>query len=152
MRALLPFLRYPNVHLAIDPEWRTLLPMKEIGSISGAEINEAQRMMDEYLRERGLPGIRMLLVHQFAPRMITQREQVRATFDRVVLVHNADGFGSPELKRYSYRYNAEARNMPVKGFKLFLEPKVAGAGADRPLMKPEEVLALDPMPSIIMYQ
>jgi hypothetical protein len=152
VRAMLPFLHYPNVHLAIDPEWRTLKPMKEIGSISGAELNEAQRIIDDYLREQALPGIRMLVVHQFTAKMIVQRESVRANFDRVLLVHNADGFGSPELKRHSYRFNALATNMPVKGFKLFFEAKLAAAGSDRPLMKPEEVLALDPMPMLIMYQ
>jgi hypothetical protein len=152
VRAMLPFLHYPNVHLAIDPEWRTLAPMKEIGSISGAELNEAQGIIDEYLREQKLPGIRMLVVHQFVAKMIVQREVVRANFDRVLLVHNADGFGSPELKRHSYRFNAQATNMPVKGFKLFFEAKLPAAGSDRPLMKPEEVLALDPMPRLIMYQ
>ncbi len=152
VRAMLPFLHYPNVHLAIDPEWRTLMPMKEIGSISGAELNEAQRIIDEYLREQSLPGIRMLVVHQFTAKMISERETVRANFDRVLLVHNADGFGSPELKRHSYRYNALATNMPVKGFKLFFEAKLPAAGSDRPLMRPEEVLALTPMPLLIMYQ
>jgi hypothetical protein len=152
VRAMLPFLHHPNVHLAIDPEWRTLVPMKEIGSISGAELNEAQSIVDEYLREQKLPGIRMLVVHQFVAKMIVQRETVRATFDRVLLVHNADGFGSPDLKRHSYRFNAQATNMPVKGFKLFFEAKLPAAGSDRPLMKPEEVLALDPMPLLIMYQ
>lgn len=152
VRAMLPFLRYPNVHLAIDPEWRTLMPMKEIGSISGPELNEAQRIVDDYLREQDLPGIRMLVVHQFTAKMIVQRETVRANFDRVLLVHNADGFGSPELKRHSYRYNALATNMPVKDFKLFFEAKLPAAGSDRPLMKPEEVLALNPMPLLIMYQ
>ncbi|MCK7517990.1 MAG: hypothetical protein MZV64_09895 [Ignavibacteriales bacterium] len=29
----------PNVHLALDPEWRTLSPMKEIGSVTAAELN-----------------------------------------------------------------------------------------------------------------
>lgn len=152
VRALLPFLRYPNVHLALDPEWRTPRPMKEIGTISGDEINTAQKMIDDYLRDNGLPGIRLLVVHQFTAKMISGRESVRADFDRVVLVHNADGFGSPALKRQSYAFNALATNMPVKGFKLFFQSKVPGAGSDVPLMKPEDVLALDPLPLLIMYQ
>jgi len=152
VRDMLPYLRYPNVHLAIDPEWRTLKPMQEIGSITGTELNEAQRMVDEYLRDNDLPGIRMLVVHQFKPTMIRDSETVRAGFDRVVLVHTADGFGSPSLKKNTYANNARSINMPVKGFKLFFESKVVGAGWDKPLMKPEEVLALDPMPLVVMYQ
>ncbi len=57
MDKILPFLRYPNVHLAIDPEWRTLSPMKEIGSITASELNDAQNYMDEYIRANDIPGI-----------------------------------------------------------------------------------------------
>jgi hypothetical protein len=84
--------------------------------------------------------------------MIRQRDVVETSFDRVTLVHTADGFGSPALKRHSYGHNARATNIPVKGFKLFFESKVPGAGWDVPLMLPEEVLALDPLPLVIMYQ
>ncbi len=149
---LLPWLKYPNVHLALDPEWRTTAPMQEIGSITGDELNAAQRMVDDYLRENGLPGLRMLVVHQFNRKMISARERVRADFDRVVLIHNSDGFGSPALKRLSYAMNAEATNMPLKGFKLFFKSRWPGAGYDDPLLKPEEVLALAPRPVLIMYQ
>lgn len=152
VRTMLPYLRYPNVHLAIDPEWRTLKPMQEIGSITGTELNAAQSLVDEYLRDNDLPGIRMLVVHQFKPTMIRDSQAVRAGYDRVVLVHTADGFGSPPLKKNTYATNARSLNMPVKGFKLFFESKVVGAGWDKPLMKPEEVLALDPMPMVVMYQ
>jgi len=63
---ILPFLIYPNVHLAIDPEWRTRTPMQDIGSITSQELNEAQDIMDKYICEHDIPGIRMLVVHQFA--------------------------------------------------------------------------------------
>jgi len=152
VRSMLPFLRYPNVHLAIDPEWRTLKPMKEIGSITGAELNAAQGLIDDYLREHDLPGIRMLVVHQFKPSMIRDSSNVRADYDRVMLVHTADGFGPPALKRHAYAANARLTNMPIKGFKLFFESKVPGAGWDSPLMLPEDVMKLDPLPLVVMYQ
>jgi hypothetical protein len=149
---MLPFLHYPNVHLAIDPEWRTLKPMQEIGYVTGEELNHAQAMMEAYLSEHELPGKRMLVVHQFTNSMIRQRDDVETGFERVTLVHTADGFGSPALKRYAYGQNAKAANIPVKGFKLFFEARVPGAGWDKPLMLPAEVLALDPLPLVIMYQ
>ncbi len=152
MDRILPYLVYPNVHLAIDPEWRTVNPMKEIGSITAQELNDAQRRMQEYMIEHGIPGVRMLVVHQFQNRMITSRETVRADFDRVLLVHTADGFGSPALKRHSYGVNAKAANMPLKGFKLFFKSVYPGAGYDDPLLTPPEVLALDPAPVLVMYQ
>ena len=150
--SMLPFLRYPNVHLALDPEWRTVTPMKNIGHVTGEELNLAQSMIDAYLVEQNLPGKRMLVVHQFTSAMIRQRDVINTGFDQVILVHTADGFGSPALKRYAYGHNAKATNIPVKGFKLFFESKVPGAGWDTPLMLPEEVLALDPLPLVIMYQ
>lgn len=152
MKRLLPFLRYPNVHLAIDPEWRTLKPMVEIGTVSAAELNMAQKMMEDYLIEHGYPGERMLVVHQFNWRMISEREQVRTNFGRVRLVHCADGFGNPAVKRQSYAANARAENIPVKGFKLFYKSGVPGAGYDHPLMEPADVVGLDPRPAVIMYQ
>ncbi len=42
--------------------------------------------------------------------------------------------------------------MPLKGFKLFFKTDIEGAGYDDPLLLPAEVLALDPPPSLIIYQ
>jgi hypothetical protein len=152
LKQMLPYLRYPNVHLALDPEWRTTKPMQEIGTVSAEEINRAQQVMENYILENQIPGERMLVIHQFNWRMIKNRERVNAGFYRVRLVHCADGFGSPHLKRSSYAYNAEAPNMPVKAFKLFYNFNIPGAGYDNPLLTPKEVYALTPRPYIIMYQ
>lgn len=152
MKKLLPFLKYPNVHLALDPEWRTTKPMREIGSVTAQEINEAQHIMQNYIIEHGISGRRMLVIHQFNARMIKQRALVKSNYERVQLIHCADGFGSPRLKKETYAYNAGAKNIPLKSFKLFLKPMVNGAGYDIPLMKPEEVFLLKPRPYLIMYQ
>jgi hypothetical protein len=152
MDRILPFLRYPNVHLAIDPEWRTLVPMKEIGSITAKELNDAQDYMDAYIRDNNIPGIRMLVVHQFADKMIQSRQEVQAHRDRVILIHTSDGFGVPQVKKATYQRNAAATNMPIKGFKLFFKSDFPLAGFDMPLMSPAEVMQLDPRPSLILYQ
>ncbi|MDR2376980.1 MAG: hypothetical protein LBD96_11155 [Treponema sp.] len=152
LKRMLPWLRYSNVHLALDPEWRTTKPMKEIGSITADELNEVQRVMEDYMVENSIPGERLLIVHQFNWRMITNRDQVKSDFERVRLVHCADGFGAPSVKRESYAYNAQAQNMPIKGFKLFYNSGLAGAGYDQPLLSPADVYALNPRPYVIMYQ
>ncbi|MCE1207065.1 MAG: hypothetical protein LWX00_06645, partial [Spirochaetia bacterium] len=85
-------------------------------------------------------------------KMIQNRSQVRSDFDRVLLIHTADGFGSPSLKKNTYALNAKAENMPIKGFKLFFKSDFPLAGFDNPLMSPAEVLALDPEPGLIIYQ
>ncbi|MDR0554369.1 MAG: hypothetical protein LBG76_06185 [Treponema sp.] len=152
LKVMLPYLRYPNVHLALDPEWRTTKPMKEIGTVTADEINRAQRVMEDYIIEHELPGERMLVIHQFNWRMIQNREQVLSNFERVRLVHCADGFGNPTIKRASYANNAQATNMPIKGFKLFYNFNIPGAGYDWPILSPKEVYELNPRPYVIMYQ
>jgi hypothetical protein len=152
IKRMFPFLHYPNVHLALDPEWRTTKPMQEIGTVTAEEINQVQKVMEDYIVANKIPGERMLVIHQFNWRMIQNREQVRTNFRRVRLVHCADGFGPPHLKRDSYAFNAQAVNMPVKGFKLFYNFSIPGAGYDNPLLSPKQVYDLHPRPYVIMYQ
>ncbi|MDR2536117.1 MAG: hypothetical protein LBD29_08820 [Treponema sp.] len=152
IKRMFPYLKYPNVHLALDPEWRTTKPMKEIGSVTADEINQAQKAMEDYIIANKIPGERLLVIHQFNIHMIRNRERVRANFTRVRLVHCADGFGAPHLKRDSYAVNAQATNMPIKGFKLFYNFGIPGAGYDNPLLTPKQVYELNPRPYIIMYQ
>ena len=152
LRSMLPWLHYPNIHLALDPEWRTARPMREIGSVTADEINRAQQVMEDYIIENNIPGERLLVIHQFNHIMIRNRELVRSDFNRVRLVHCADGFGAPHIKRSSYAFNAEASNIPVKGFKLFYNFGIPGAGFDQPLLTPKEVYTLTPRPYVIMYQ
>ncbi|MGL4986093.1 MAG: hypothetical protein ACRC5H_03030 [Treponemataceae bacterium] len=151
VRRLLPYLKYPNVHLALDPEWRTLYPMEEIGFVTGDEVNEAQRMIENYLNENNYKGKRFLVIHQFQDKMIQRRENIK-DFTKVEVVHSADGFGSPRLKKESYMRNARAKNLPLKSFKLFTKPTIEKAGYDTPLMSPKQVLSLDPKPVLIMLQ
>ncbi|MFO8065586.1 MAG: hypothetical protein R6V29_13265, partial [Spirochaetia bacterium] len=152
MRTMFEFLEYDSVHLAFDPEWSTDRPNEVIGSVTAEQVNAVQREMQEYMIENDIEGRKMLVVHQFNWQMIENRENVRADFERVDLVHNADGFGPPSDKRNSWEYNARATNIPLKGFKLFYPKEWRDGGYDDPLMSPEEVMSLEPQPVIIMYQ
>ena len=149
---MFPWLKYPNVHLAFDPEWRTSKPMQEIGYVTAEEVNRAQQLMEDYIYANDITGERFLVIHQFNWRLIRNREQVKSNFKRVRLVHCADGIGSPAMKRDSYAFNARATNIPVKSFKLFYNFEIPGAGFDNPLMTPKQVMELEPRPYIIMYQ
>jgi hypothetical protein len=153
LKRILPWLRYPNVHLALDPEWRTTTPMRELGSVTAEELNMAQQVMEDYIIENNIPGERMLVIHQFNSVMIRNRTNVRTDFDRVRLIHCMDGFGPPHEKRDSYAFNALATNMPLKGFKLFYyNSHNPGENFDNPILTPREVYALNPRPIVIMYQ
>jgi len=152
MNSMLPYLKYPNVHLAIDPEWKTLNPGVELGTIRAEDVNKAQQMMQDYLEAENLPGKRILVLHQFHAKMISSRETVRSDFPRIDLVHHADGFGPPQLKLDTYRFLAGMTNLPVKGFKLFLPKSWKTKGMDIPLLTPAQVMALRPQPVYISYQ
>jgi hypothetical protein len=152
LKQMFPYLKYPNVHLALDPEWRTTKPMVEFGSVSAEEINAAQQAMEDYLVANEIPGERMLVIHQFRDVMIKDRGKVRADFENIRLVHCMDGVGTPGQKLDTYKFNALATNMPIKAFKLFYDFKLPGVLVDTPLLTPKEVYSLDPRPYIIMYQ
>jgi len=153
IRELIPFLKYPNVHLALDPEWRTTKPMKVIGSISGKEINEVQQIIQDYLTSNNIPGKRQLVFHQFHAKMIRNREDVNSTYRQIIPVHTTSGWGRPEAKQGTHIRNSAAVNIPYKGFKLwYYYSSQQGVHYDRPLMAPEEVLALNPQPGLIIYQ
>jgi hypothetical protein len=152
MKSMLRWLAYPNVHLAIDPEWKTANPGVELGQIRAQDVNLAQQLMNDYLEQNQLPGKRMLILHQFHAKMITNRDAVHADYPLVDLVHHADGFGPPHLKLDTYKFLAGMKNLPVKGFKLFLSKPWKTVGMDIPLLTPAQVMKLIPRPVYISYQ
>lgn len=146
VEAILPFLQQSNVHLAIDPEfdmWGGDVPGDVIGSTTAAAINYAQGMLSQIVAEQGGPN-KMLIVHQFTPYMISDKGSI-VDDPNVDLAIVMDGFGTADLK--IKHYNMFVRDEPVEygGIKLFFTQ-------DTPLMSPDEVMALEPMPDVIIYQ
>jgi len=152
MNHILPYLKYPNVHLALDPEWRTEKPMQEIGSVSAEELNHAQDMMDGYMVSNRIMGRRMLVVHQFHYRMIRNIQKVRNGSEQIELVHCMDGFGPPSLKMGTWKLVMQATNLTTKGFKLFFRSDFPNSGYDDPILSPGQVLSLNTRPSLVIYQ
>lgn len=153
MNLLLPYLKYPNVHLAIDLEWRTTRPMEVIGFITGNELNDIQAMMQKYIIDNNIPGKRKLVFHQFNYKMLRNSSLVKAAYDPVLLVHTTSGWGRPKEKLATHERNAKVSNIPYKGFKLwYYYSSKKGVHYDEPLMSPSEVLALKPQPGLIIYQ
>ncbi len=153
MNTLLPFLKYPNVHLAIDVEWRTDRPMKQIGHIRGNELNDIQLQMKNYILENKISGKRQLVFHQFNYKMLRDSSLAKSDYDPVMLVHTTSGWGGPKGKVSTHALNSKVSNIPNKGFKLWLfYSNKKGVHFDSPLMSPETVLALNPQPGLIIYQ
>ncbi|HET7478771.1 MAG TPA: hypothetical protein VFJ72_04545 [Rubrobacteraceae bacterium] len=143
---LRPFLEKPYVHLAIDTEYSVeegQVPGVDLGSVDGSEIQGAVEYLDDLVRKKHLPD-KMLLVHEFAQNIVTNKQSIKPT-DNVEVVLHADGFGSPDDK--ALKYGILARDEPIQygGFKVFYKQ-------DRPVLKPEDVLTLDPAPAVVTYQ
>jgi hypothetical protein len=103
VQALEPWLAQPDVSLALDPEWKTpdgVEPGDEIGSTDADTVNDVAAYLATIVRERRLPQ-KLLIVHQFTEGMVTGRDEIDSR-PGVAIVHNVDGFGTPELKAGVY--------------------------------------------------
>ena len=158
VKPLLEYLKYDNVHIAVDPEFSvdnlSVRPGKKIGSISGTQINAVQDLMSDYLENNHIKEDKILLVHMFTEHMVRDKKAIRYT-KKIHLAMHLDGHGSPALKIKIYNglYTDARAAKVVGGFKVFLK-------ADHPVMTPKQVLGLEPvgksrvrdMPKIITYQ
>jgi hypothetical protein len=158
VKPLLKYLKYDNVHIAVDPEFSvdnlSVRPGKKIGSITGTQVNEVQHMMRDYIKAHGIKEDKILLVHMFTEHMVTNKKAVKFT-DRIHLVMHLDGHGSPALKIKTYNglYTDARAGLIAGGFKVFYKQ-------DKPMMNPRQVLGLEKagkkrvkdMPKIITYQ
>ena len=147
---LTPFLKRPDVHLGIDPEFsmkRGHVPGTRIGTFDAADVNYAASLLAELVEREHIPP-KVLVVHRFTRDMLTGYKRI--TLDpRVQIVINMDGWGPPSLKRESYRRYVYQYPVQFTGFKLFYRNDKKGGSR---LMAPVEVLALHPRPMYIQYQ
>ncbi len=150
VRALSEWLEHPHVGVALDPEWDMgpgQTPGETFGRISGDELNAVAGYLSELVDEHDLPD-KPLVFHQVATSVVSDEKALRPA-DGVTLIKSADGIGSPELKRGTWRRLVD--DMPEclhTGFKLFYEEDAQGSR----LMKPPEVLKLRPEPEYVMYE
>jgi hypothetical protein len=140
-----PLLREPDVHLAVDPEFIILpgeVPGQDLGRITGPQVNYVQSRMDEVARETGQRKV--VVIHQFDDRMIEQKEQI-LDYPLVDLVWDADGFGGPGSKIADYNQYKRETGFEYGGFKIFYR-------YDEPVMTVDQVLGLEPVPRLVIYQ
>jgi hypothetical protein len=52
----------------------------------------------------------------------------------------------------AWDFNVQAKNIPLKGFKLFFPKSWKSNGYDQPLMTPSQVMKMSPQPVYISYQ
>ena len=154
IRELLPrfehFLKRPDVHLGIDPEFMMKSghkPGAKIGTMDAADVNYAAGYLADLVKKYNLPP-KVLTIHRFTRNGVTNADDIQLRPEVQVVIH-MDGWGAPWLKRDSYKDYIVAEPVQYTGFKLFYHNDTKKGD---PLMKPEDILKLKPVPLYIQYQ
>ncbi|MDO1448626.1 hypothetical protein Q0590_20280 [Rhodocytophaga aerolata] len=140
----------PNVHLGVDAEFAMkdgAVPGKKMGSFDAADLNFASTFLANLVDQHQIPP-KVFIVHRFTQKMITNYDQIKLD-PRVQIVMHMDGWGAPTLKKDTYRRYIVKEPVQYTGFKIFYKNDIRNGSR---LMKPEEVLALNPKPLYIQYQ
>lgn len=145
------YLKLPNVHLGIDPEFSMKTgarPGTRIGTYDASDINYCSDYLAKLVRENALPP-KVFVVHRFTKGMLTNSKQIKL-LPEVQFVMHMDGWGAPELKKGTYRHWIYAEPVQFTGFKLFYKNDIKNP--PNRLMTPEELVKLTPKPIYIQYQ
>jgi hypothetical protein len=151
IKALEPYLRLPQVHLAIDPEFSMKTgapPGTRVGTVDATDVNAAAEYLAGLVRTNGLPP-KVLVVHRYTKEMVTNARKI-TPLPEVQIVMDMDGWG-PQAKKFG-TYNTCIAPEPVQftGFKLFYKNDILRPGSR--LLTPAEILTLTPQPSFIQFQ
>jgi len=145
-----PWLRQPDVGLALDPEWavkRGQVPGRVYGSTTGAELDRVARYLDGLVRRYDLPQ-KVMVFHQVAASVVRHQSAVKQR-DGVVVIKSVDGIGSRAQKTTTWR--TLVKDLPDSihpGFKLFFHEDAEHGR----LMTPDQVLALHPEPEYVLFE
>lgn len=141
------WLKQPHVQVALDPEFSLpddVIPGDAIGSLDAAQIGVAQRYLANIARENDLPP-KVLMVHRFTENMIANADELTPVAG-VQTVIDFDGYGVPENKIAGYNlFLVDQAYAEFAAIKLFYQQ-------DDPMMTPDDVVALDRPPDVVIYQ
>jgi hypothetical protein len=145
------YLKLPNVHLGIDPEFSMkggARPGSKIGTYDAREINYCSDYLTRLVRENNLPP-KIFVIHRFTQKMVTNYKEIKLKPEVQIVMH-MDGWGEPELKKGTYRHFIHSEPVQFTGFKLFYKNDLKKS--PNRLMTPEELMKLKPLPVYIQYQ
>ncbi len=145
------YLKLPNVHLGIDPEFSMktgIRPGKVVGTFDAADINYAAQFLAKIVDENHLTP-KILVVHRYTEAMVTNYQNIKP-LPEVQIVMDMDGWGPKAKKINTYRQFIYPEPVQFTGFKLFYKNDVLNPGTT--LMTPEDLLKLNPIPIYIQYQ
>lgn len=145
------YLKMPNVHLGIDPEFSMKTgkkPGSVIGTMDATDINWTSNYLAKLVKDNNLPP-KILVVHRFTRNMVTNYKQIKLQ-PEVQIVMDMDGWGHQARKITTYKKFVDEEPVQFTGFKLFYKNDLREAGSH--VMSPAEVLKLKPQPIYIQYQ
>ena len=148
---LAAYLKRPNVHLGIDPEFSLKngeVPGSRIGTFNEDDINFAVDYLTKIVKENNLPP-KVLCVHRFTQGMITGYDKIKKT-PQVQVVIDMDGWGSKILKKSTWDRYIYKEPVQFTGFKLFYKNDIRVKGWS--MYTPAELLKFTPKPIYIQYQ
>jgi len=145
------YLKLPNVHLGIDPEFSMktgIRPGKVVGTVDATDINFASNYLANLVRENKLSP-KILIIHRYTQKMVTNYKQIK-TLPEVQIIMHMDGWGVQAKKINTYQQFVYKEPVQFTGFKLFYKNDLLTKGTS--LMTPESLLKLNPIPLYIQYQ
>ena len=146
-----PYLKLPNVHLAIDPEFSMkngTPPGRVIGTMDATDVNYAARYLASLVQANHLPP-KILVVHRFTGAMVTNVGKI-TPLPEVQIVMDMDGFGTQRLKRGTYAHVITQEPVQFSGLKLFYKNDIPPRGDA--MLTPAQIIGLLPTPLFIQYQ
>jgi hypothetical protein len=144
------YLKLPNVHLGIDPEFSLKhgeIPGSKIGTFTADDINDAIDILANLVRKNKLTP-KVLVVHRFTQGMVTSYKNIKKV-PEVQIVMDMDGFGSKVLKKSTYKSYIFREPVQFTGFKLFYKNDIK---KDWTMYTPDELVKFTPKPIYIQYQ
>ncbi|MFM7088344.1 MAG: hypothetical protein ACKOW9_02320 [Candidatus Paceibacterota bacterium] len=145
------YLKMPNVHLGIDPEFSMKggqRPGSVIGTFDAIDINYAANYLAQLVQANDLPP-KILIVHRFTEKMVTNYKEIKPLPEVQVVMH-ADGWGHHARKFNTYKFFVQRQPVQFAGFKIFYKNDLKEEGSR--LVTPDDLLKLHPRPIYVQYQ
>ena len=145
------YLKMPQVHLGIDPEFSMKegnRPGTKIGTMNEVDINYCSNYLAKLVKDNNLPP-KVLIVHRFTQGMVRNHKNI-LLHPEVQIVMNMDGWGEPILKRSTYKLYIRKEPVQFTGFKLFYKNDLKKA--PHVMLTPADLMKLQPQPIYIQYQ
>lgn len=145
------YLKLPQVHLAVDPEFSMKTgarPGTVVGTYDAEDINFAANYLAKLVKENNLTP-KILIVHRYTQKMVTNYKNIKP-LPEVQIIMNMDGWGGQAKKKNTYQQFIYKEPVQFAGFKLFYKNDIKEANTV--LMTPNDLLKLKPKPIYIQYQ